>query len=225
MVVDGDLVLAKRPWADFRLIGHHNIDNVMAATGLAMAAGVAPAVALAAATTYSPSDHRLQPVGQYGGIRFVDDSKGTNVGAVASAIQSFTSPIVLILGGRDKDLDFAYLAPFIRQKVKHLVLMGECREKILKSLEGEAPHTMVWDMAQAVAAAIKVAQPGEVVLLSPACASFDLFENYKQRGEIFAQEVKKHFGLEPNPTKASALTMDDGHNGNNGNNGGKNGHH
>jgi UDP-N-acetylmuramoylalanine--D-glutamate ligase len=233
IVVDGDLVLAKRPWSDFRLIGDHNVDNVMAATGLAMAAGVSPVLALAAATSYSPSDHRLQPVGEYGGIRFVDDSKGTNVGAVASAIQSFSSPIVLILGGRDKDLDFSYLAPYVREKVKHLVLMGECREKILKSLGGEAPHTVVWDMAEAVSAAIKAAKPGDVVLLSPACASFDLFENYKRRGEVFAQEVKKSFGLEPPSASrespggadqsAPGVTLDDSLG--NGGKGGKNGHH
>jgi UDP-N-acetylmuramoylalanine--D-glutamate ligase len=202
----------------------------MAATGLAMAAGVSPTVALAAATTFSPSDHRLQPVGEFGGVKFVDDSKGTNVGAVASAIKSFSSPIVLILGGRDKDLDFGYLAPFVREKVKHLVIMGECREKILKSLAGEAPHDLVWDMAEAVSAAVKVAKSGDVVLLSPACASFDLFENYKRRGEVFAQEVKKIFGLAPpseisggpNHKSQSALSvsLDD-----NQAKGKKNGHH
>jgi UDP-N-acetylmuramoylalanine--D-glutamate ligase len=197
VVIDGDNVLAKRAWKDFRLIGGHNVQNVMAALGLAMAAGVPPAVALAAATTFTPSDHRLQPIGEYGGVQYVDDSKGTNVGAVASAIQSFDRPIVLILGGRDKDLDFSYLAPHIREKVRHMVIMGECREKIFASLGGEAPSSLVPDMSEAVAAAMEVAQPGDVVLLSPACTSFDLFENYKKRGEAFTFEVKKRVGVLP----------------------------
>jgi UDP-N-acetylmuramoylalanine--D-glutamate ligase len=203
VVVDDHEILAQRPWADFRLVGAHNIANVMAATGLAMAAGVAPAVALAAATTFSPSDHRLQLVGDYGGIAFIDDSKGTNVGAVASAIQSFDQPIVLIMGGRDKDLDFSYLASCVREKVRLLVIMGECRAKIFASLGQEAPTVMVEGMPEAVSAAIGGARPGDVVLLSPACASFDQFDNYKQRGLAFANEVKKQaqrIGLQGQPT-------------------------
>jgi UDP-N-acetylmuramoylalanine--D-glutamate ligase len=219
LVLDQGKVLAQRRWSDFRLIGKHNADNVMAAVGLAMAAGVPPDVALAAATTYSPSDHRLQPVGEYGGIRYVDDSKGTNVGAVASAILSFDRPIVLILGGRDKDLDFSYLAPYVREKVRHMVIMGECREKIRGSLGGEAPSTMARDMAEAVSAATRAARPGDVVLLSPACASFDLFENYKKRGEAFAREVKVQAGvLPPDPDGAGPGASDaKGNGGGNGN--------
>jgi UDP-N-acetylmuramoylalanine--D-glutamate ligase len=190
-VVDGPEVLAQRPWSDFRLIGEHNVANVMAATGLALAAGVPPALALAAATTFTPSDHRLQPVGDYGGVSFIDDSKGTNVGAVACAIRSFDRPIILIMGGRDKDLDFSFLRPYVQERVKFLVLMGECRAKIYQSLGHLVPSALVEDMAGAVSAAIDVAKPGDVVLLSPAAASFDLFENYKHRGEVFTSEVKK----------------------------------
>ena len=116
---------------------------------------------------------------------------------MASAIQSFDRPIVLILGGRDKDLDFSYLAPQVREKVRHMGIMGECREKIFASLGGEAPSSLVLDMPEAVAAAMEVAQPGDVVLLSPACTSFDLFENYKKRGEAFTLEVKKRVGVLP----------------------------
>jgi UDP-N-acetylmuramoylalanine--D-glutamate ligase len=191
-VVDGQTVLAERPWADFRLTGAHNIDNVMAATGLAIAVGVAPSLALAAASTFTPSDHRLQLVGEYAGVSFIDDSKATNVGSVASAIDSFDRPIILILGGRDKNLDFSYLVPYVKKKVKRLIVMGECREKIYKSLGQLAPSTvMVVDMIEAVASAVEAAQPGDVVLMSPACASFDQFENYKQRGDVFAREVRK----------------------------------
>jgi UDP-N-acetylmuramoylalanine--D-glutamate ligase len=190
-VVDGERTLASKPWTEFNLIGSHNIDNVMAAVGLAWAAGADPGLALEAAAEFEASDHRLRQVSRYGGISFIDDSKGTNVGAVASALESFDRPVILIAGGRDKDLDFSYLAPYVRDRVKRLILMGECREKMSRALSSSAPTVMAADMGAAVAAALSEARSGDVVLLSPACASFDQFRDYKHRGEVFAMEVAK----------------------------------
>ncbi|MDR1309509.1 MAG: UDP-N-acetylmuramoyl-L-alanine--D-glutamate ligase [Deltaproteobacteria bacterium] len=190
-VVEGGATLAARPWSDFRLAGAHNADNVMAAAGLCLAAGVDPALALAAATSFSPSDHRLQEVGTYGGVTFVDDSKGTNVGAVASAIESLGRPVILIMGGRDKGLDFGFLAPLVRRSVKRLIVMGECRDKIHAALSGETETVRAEGLPEAVAAAIVAAAPGDAVLLSPGCASFDQFRDYRHRGEAFASEVRR----------------------------------
>ncbi|MDR1296245.1 MAG: UDP-N-acetylmuramoyl-L-alanine--D-glutamate ligase [Deltaproteobacteria bacterium] len=224
-VADGGLVLASKSWSDFSLVGGHNMDNVMAAAGLAWAAGVDPGAALEHAAGFRPSDHRLQLVGVFGGISFVDDSKGTNVGAVASALESFDRPVVLIAGGRDKDLDFAYLIPHVEKKVRRLVLMGECREKMRRALAGSAPVTMAVDMRQAVAAALREARAGDVVLLSPACASFDQFSDYRQRGETFALEAvvqAKALGLESDgPDGGRADESGDGHKNGNGNGNGK----
>jgi UDP-N-acetylmuramoylalanine--D-glutamate ligase len=204
-VVDGETVLGRRSWSDFSLIGGHNIENVMAAVGLAWAAGADPQAALDEATSFRPSDHRLQLVARYDGVSFIDDSKGTNVGAVASALSSFDRPIILIAGGRDKDLDFDYLIPYVREKVKRLVLMGECREKMFKSLGQAAPTDKVADLKAAVAVSLANAQRGDIVLLSPACASFDQFKNYKHRGEAFALEVVRQArekGLNPEDAPA-----------------------
>jgi UDP-N-acetylmuramoylalanine--D-glutamate ligase len=188
-LVEGGRVLASAPWADFRLKGAHNQHNVLAACGLAMAAGVDPAAALEAAKLFRPGDHRLETVGEFGGVLWIDDSKGTNIGAVQSALDSVDRPVVLILGGRDKGLDFGGLAPAVGGKVKRLVLLGECRLKIRDALGSAAPWVLASTMAEAVALAAEAAEAGDAVLLSPACASFDLFRDYKERGEVFRAEA------------------------------------
>jgi UDP-N-acetylmuramoylalanine--D-glutamate ligase len=189
IVVENSKIVARADFKSFSLFGAHNQENVMAAVGLCYAAQIEPQRALDLACDYKSSEHRLSLVGSYGGVDFVDDSKATNVGAVARALESFDRPIILILGGRDKDLDFSYLAPYLKDRVKLIVAMGECREKVKAALESVKPVRLAVDMKQAVSIASQEAKSGEVVLLSPATASFDQFRDYKHRGEVFAREA------------------------------------
>ncbi|MDR1395600.1 MAG: UDP-N-acetylmuramoyl-L-alanine--D-glutamate ligase [Deltaproteobacteria bacterium] len=191
VIAEGSRILAKVPWADFRLEGSHNQENVLAACGLAMAAGIDPAEALPAAADFAPGDHRLQLVAEINGVRYYDDSKGTNVGAVARALENFSESIVLIAGGRDKNLDFGYLRPLVKKKVKNLILIGESRDKMKDAFSGASSICLAGSLEEAVSRAFLLARPGQVVLLSPACASFDMFSSYKERGEVFIKAVSE----------------------------------
>ncbi|MDR1487556.1 MAG: UDP-N-acetylmuramoyl-L-alanine--D-glutamate ligase [Deltaproteobacteria bacterium] len=195
-IVDGKSLLGVAAWSDFNLIGVHNQENVMAAVGLCLGLDIDPQRALLAARDFVASDHRLQQVGVYDGVRYIDDSKGTNVGAVARALESFDGPVILIAGGRDKGLDFSYLAPYVSKHVKKLIIMGESRAKIKRSLASVASIAEVSSMSEAVSVAKSEAEIGDVVLLSPACASFDMFKDYKERGDVFASEVRRQAGEE-----------------------------
>ncbi|MDR1083741.1 MAG: UDP-N-acetylmuramoyl-L-alanine--D-glutamate ligase [Deltaproteobacteria bacterium] len=190
VIVEGEKILAEAPWSEFKLFGTHNQENVLASVGLAMAVGMEAGEALLGARDFRPGDHRLQLVDEINGIRYYDDSKGTNVGAVAKALENFDDPIVLIAGGRDKDLDFAFLRPLIEEKVKNLVLIGETQDKMRAAFRGAAPVSLADSMEEAVSVASRLASAGQIVLLSPACASFDMFKDYKDRGEAFCREVK-----------------------------------
>jgi UDP-N-acetylmuramoylalanine--D-glutamate ligase len=191
LVAEAGREIAGRNWSDFRLEGVHNQENVMAAVGLALRLGIEPQRALDAALNFSPQKHRLELVGEFGDIKYYDDSKGTNVGAVTMALASFKPPVVLIAGGQGKGQDFSRLYQPVRNKVKHLVLLGEDRDKIGSMLAGAAPISKADSMAEAVRQARAAAPRGAVVLLSPACASFDMFRDYKHRGEVFAREVRR----------------------------------
>ncbi|MDR2442276.1 MAG: UDP-N-acetylmuramoyl-L-alanine--D-glutamate ligase, partial [Deltaproteobacteria bacterium] len=190
VVMDG-LKVAQAPCSDFAISGKHNMENIMAAIGLTYDLGVAPQDVMESAAKFTLGDHRLKSVAEINDVLFVDDSKGTNVGAVAAALSSFKKPIILIMGGRDKDLDFSYLAKKVKKKVKELILIGESRTKIEESLGSLVPTKSLETMAEAVKAAYAAAESGDVVLLSPACASFDMFRDYKERGQIFSEEVLK----------------------------------
>ncbi|MEW5724733.1 MAG: UDP-N-acetylmuramoyl-L-alanine--D-glutamate ligase [Thermodesulfobacteriota bacterium] len=185
---------AGRSWSDFKLAGAHNQENVMAAVLGAAALGVDPDQALAAAAGFAGLPHRVELVGEFGGVRWYDDSKGTNVGAVIKSLEGFDAPVILIAGGRDKEGDFAPLAPLVRSKVKLVLLLGEARETIRRVLSGETETRLAADMAEAVSAARAAAEPGDVVLLSPACASFDMFRDYAHRGEVFARLARESAG-------------------------------
>lgn len=191
MVMDGGHQVAGRNWADFLMEGVHNQENVMAAVGLAWKLGLNPQKVLDAAISFTPKKHRLELVGEYNHVKYYDDSKGTNMGALAMALASFTPPVVLIAGGQAKGQDFSQLYESVRKKVKQLVLIGEDRDKIGTALAGAAPISIANSMAEAVRQASDAAPKGAVVLLSPACASFDMFKDYKQRGQVFAREVKR----------------------------------
>ena len=176
--------------ARLKLRGIHNTFNVMAASLAALAAGVKPADAARAAERFGGIEHRLQSLGTYDGVEYINDSKATNVDAVWYALESMTRPVVWIAGGTDKGNDYEPLYPFT-PKVKALVCMGLNNEKLVKAFRGridEIHNTSSLDAA--MQRARKLAAPGDVVLLSPACASFDLFDNYEHRGRLFREWVE-----------------------------------
>jgi UDP-N-acetylmuramoylalanine--D-glutamate ligase len=179
------------PLAYLRLKGKHNLENIMAALLLALDAGADPDACRAVLATFRGLPHRLEFVADKGGVSFYDDSKGTNVGAVATSLAHFDQPVILIAGGRDKDSDFSLLNDLIAARVKALVLLGETRERLARLWRGLAPTYLADDMAAAVAQAWDLARPGEVVLLSPACASFDMYRDYVHRGQTFQKLVRE----------------------------------
>ncbi|MEJ2068806.1 MAG: UDP-N-acetylmuramoyl-L-alanine--D-glutamate ligase [Syntrophobacterales bacterium] len=179
------------PLTEIRLQGVHNLENIMAALLLALRAGATPQACREVLATFAGLPHRLEWVANLAGVDFYDDSKGTNVGAVARSLASFDRPLVLIAGGRDKDSNFSLLNDLIRERVKALVLLGETKERLAQMWQGLAPTHLAADMTDAVQRAADLAQPGEVVLLSPACASFDMFRDYAHRGETFQKAVRE----------------------------------
>jgi UDP-N-acetylmuramoylalanine--D-glutamate ligase len=136
-------------------------------------------------------EHRLEFVREVRGVRFFNDSKGTNVGSVVKSLQSFSEPVILIAGGKDKNGDLGPLKELIRKRVKHLILIGEARERMNCELGGLTDTTIAKTMEEAVVLARQKAKGGEVVLLSPACSSFDMFKDYKERGQVFKEAVNK----------------------------------
>lgn len=173
-----------------RLSGLHNIENILASLLAAVALGAAPQRAWQALANFHGLPHRTQFVAEIRGVTFVNDSKGTNVGAAARALAGYTRPVVWIAGGKDKDLDFGALAPIVKAHVRHTVLIGEAAPKIEKALAGTSPMHHAKDIDTAVRQAFALAEAGDIVLLSPACASFDQFKNFEDRGARFTAAVQ-----------------------------------
>jgi UDP-N-acetylmuramoylalanine--D-glutamate ligase len=169
--------------------GPHNLSNALAALAAAAAVGVEAGAAAEVLTSFRPLEHRMEPVAELDGVLYVNDSKATNVESARCAMQSYERPIVLIAGGRDKGSDFTSLADLVRKHVKHLVLIGEAADAMEGALGGEAPVSRAPSMEEAVAAAREIAREGDVVLLSPACASFDMFDDFEHRGRVFKEAV------------------------------------
>lgn len=168
-----------------QLHGRHNLENVMAAVSAATLWGVAPEAIAQVLATFRGLPHRLTLVAEKRGVRYFDDSKGTNVGAVVQSLASFPGSVLLLMGGVDKGGDYSPLRPLVRTRVKTLIVFGEARDKIRAAL-GQDTETIVVDtLAEAVRAAAATASAGDTVLLSPACASFDQFDNYAHRGDVF----------------------------------------
>jgi UDP-N-acetylmuramoylalanine--D-glutamate ligase len=170
---------------DIRIIGNHNIENVMAAVTYALLAGCSLEVIRRVLGEFPGLEHALESVRERRGVRFVNDSKGTNVDATLKALESIEQPIWLIAGGRDKGGDFSRLAPAIRQRVKRLLLIGEAAPLMAAAVPGYEAIERAATLREAVERAAAGAAPGEVVLLSPACASFDMFMDYQDRGRQF----------------------------------------
>jgi UDP-N-acetylmuramoylalanine--D-glutamate ligase len=173
------------------LIGEHNRQNVLAAVLAARVAGVGIAQIEQALGTFHNADHRLQLVKEVNGVTFINDSKATNVEAAWYALDGVKHPIVWIAGGTDKGNDYAPLQPLAKQKVKALVCLGVDNAKLRAAFADYVPHLEETQrMTEAVQRAAALAEPGDVVLLSPCCASFDLFKNYEDRGRQFAAAVQ-----------------------------------
>jgi len=175
-----------------RIRGQHNALNALAALALAVSAGCALAPMLYGLREYRGEPHRVEPVAIIEEVEYFDDSKGTNVGATAAALAGLgvDRRVVLILGGEGKGQDFSPLAPALARHAAHVLLIGRDAPLIAKVVQGERCASL----EAAVARAAELAKPGEAVLLSPACASFDMFRDYRHRGEVFAAAVK---GLAP----------------------------
>jgi UDP-N-acetylmuramoylalanine--D-glutamate ligase len=180
--------------------GIHNLYNAMAAALVARTMGIPTASIRSTLRNFKGVEHRLEFVREVQGVTYVNDSKATNVDSVWYALQSFNRPIVLFLGGRDKGNDYSRLTDLVRTRVKAIVAIGESADKVERAFGGLVKVAKANDMAGAVQNATRLAAPGDVVLLSPACASFDWFENYEHRGRVFKQIVN---GLKMNGSHAA----------------------
>jgi UDP-N-acetylmuramoylalanine--D-glutamate ligase len=175
-----------------RLAGRHNVENIMAAALVARLAGAPLGAVQEAVDTLVPLPHRLALVAERSGVRWYDDSKATNVGAAVKSLASFPGPVVLLAGGVDKGGDYAPLAAAAREKARLVLVFGQARERIAASLAAAGVCVRrVDDLVQAVRSAAAAAQPGDTVLLAPACSSFDMFTDYAARGRAFACAVEE----------------------------------
>jgi UDP-N-acetylmuramoylalanine--D-glutamate ligase len=173
-----------------KIKGVHNVENMMAAIAATKAVGVGREVIQKTLDNFPGLEHRLEFVREKDGVRYFNVSKGTNVGAVEKSLASFSEPVILIAGGIDKGGDYGPLQNYIRQRVRRLVLFGAAKEIIAEALGHLTETVIVADLAAAVGDAAAHAQLGDVVLLSPACSSFDMFRNYAERGKAFKSLVR-----------------------------------
>ena len=197
VVVAGDAIVRRTPAGDerlvplasIRLLGPHLVADVLAAAAVASLAGVDPAAMTRAVEGFTGLEHALEPVVEVAGVRFVNDSKATNIEAARRAIESFDHGLVVILGGRFKGGDFHDLLEPLRTRNATVVAIGESRALIHQAFDGALPVHDADDMRHAVRKAFASAAPGRTVVLAPACASFDLFRDYAERGRVFKQEA------------------------------------
>ncbi len=181
-------LLAER---ELKITGRHNTANALAALALGEAAGLPLPPMLETLRAFTGLPHRTQYVAEVKGVRYYDDSKGTNVGATLAALAGMNAPVVLIAGGQGKGQDFTPLATTVARQARAVVLIGEDARRIADTLGGTVPVEFAADMSEAVARAARLARPGDCVLLSPACASFDMFKGYAHRGDVFAAAVRR----------------------------------
>ncbi len=179
------------PASAVRMPGRHNLANALAALALGDALDFPREAMLLVLREFQGLPHRTQWVAEVGGVSWFNDSKATNVGAALAAIRGFDGPLVLLAGGQGKGADFSELAAAVDAHVKAVVLLGEAAEEIEAALRGRVATQRAFDMFDAVRQAAALAVPGDTVLLSPACASFDMFRDYQQRGENFMQAVRE----------------------------------
>ncbi|MGB9803677.1 UDP-N-acetylmuramoyl-L-alanine--D-glutamate ligase [Desulfofundulus sp.] len=179
------------PVRALRIPGAHNLENALAAAACAWVLGIREAQMAATLRHFSGVPHRLEFVAEINGVKYVNDSKGTNPEASIKALEAYDQPIVLLAGGRNKGNDFTAFARVVKEKVRLLVVLGECAREIEAAARAAGVKEIIraGDFQDAVFKAHRAARPGEIVLLSPACASWDMFKNYEERGEVFKQLV------------------------------------
>ena len=177
--------------SELKIKGVHNLSNACAAAGAALSVGVNINVIADVLRTFPGVEHRLEPVRLIGGVSFINDSKGTNIDSVRWALKAISTPVILIAGGKDKDGDFSILNGLISEKVKAVVLIGKAAEKIKREWGSLTECINAADMDEAVNRAFGLSSNGDTVLLSPGCASFDMFDNYEHRGRVFKAAVEK----------------------------------
>jgi len=179
------------PVSEVMIRGAHNLENALAAAAVSLAAGAKTDAVADTLREFRGLEHRLEHVADINGAAYYNDSKGTNVGAVIKSLESFDSPVILIAGGLDKHGDFGALAGLVKDRVKKLVLIGDAADKIREALGDCSDTVKASGMEDAVNIAHGSAEPGDVVLLSPACASFDMFDNFEHRGKVFKEAVRR----------------------------------
>jgi len=177
--------------SQMRLTGLHNAANALAALALGEALALPRATCVAALREFNGLEHRTQWVAEIDGVRYVNDSKGTNVGATLAAVAGMPGPLIVIAGGDGKGQDFAPLRAAFAGKVRATVLIGRDAHALGSALQGASALHYAPSLPAAVERAAALAQPGDTVLLSPACASLDMFRDYAQRGEVFADAVHR----------------------------------
>ena len=188
---EGEKVLVQRD--EMKLRGLHNVENVLAALAAGLACGAAPDSMRQTLKSFDPVEHRLEFVSELNGVKFYNDSKATSVDATLKALEAFADEqgkIILILGGRGKKAPYLPLAPLIRAKVRKLILIGEDAQTIAAELGEFATKEFATDMKNAITSSFQAAEPGDIVLLAPACASFDMFDSFEHRGRVFKEEVQ-----------------------------------
>jgi UDP-N-acetylmuramoylalanine--D-glutamate ligase len=171
------------------LRGAHNVENVLAASAAACLVGADPEAVAAGVRSFAGVEHRLEFVREVGGVEYYNDSKATNVDATRKALEAFSGKVILILGGKDKGSDYRTLSELLRQRVRLVLLIGAAAEKIAAQIEGVVALQFTGTLDHAVEMAAERATPGDTVLLAPACASFDQFDNFEHRGRIFRERV------------------------------------
>jgi UDP-N-acetylmuramoylalanine--D-glutamate ligase len=189
---DGERALLTRD--EMQLRGLHNVENVLAALAAGLACGASPDSMRTTIRKFQPVEHRMERVTEIDGVTFYNDSKATSVDATLKALEALAEDeghVVLILGGRGKHAPYAPLAPLIRAKVRRLILIGEDADTIEQELSDDARSERASDMADAVRRAFEAAEAGDAVLLAPACASFDMFDSFEHRGQVFKSEVQR----------------------------------
>ncbi len=177
---------------ELALQGKHNVYNSMAAALSAKIMNISNPVIRESLTSFKSIPHRMEQVARVKGTLYINDSKATNVNSVWYALDSLQTPVIWIVGGQDKGNDYSVLADLVSNKVKTIVCLGKDNEKIINAFSGKVSEIIdTHSMEDAVAQSYRVSRPGDTVLLSPACASFDLFRNYEDRGDQFKEAVRK----------------------------------
>jgi UDP-N-acetylmuramoylalanine--D-glutamate ligase len=196
-MIEGDDFIPVIPVPEIPLLGAHNVENVLAAIATCAELGVGPAIMTDAIRRFRPAPHRLEVVGERAGVRYVDDSIATSPARAIVGIKAVDAPIMLIAGGRDKRLPWEEFASCIAERVRGLLLIGEAASDIERAVTSARSDesTLEWieqcdTLESAVEIASKRARPGDVVLLSPACTSYDMFSDFEERGQVFARAVE-----------------------------------